>query len=58
MNNEFKTLDKIADAVKQDMNERIDRWVRELAKETKDLNSFPSISQLENGIINLDNEIR
>lgn len=58
MNNDFKTLNEIADVVKQDMNERIDQWVREFAKETKDLNSFPSISQLEIGIINLDNETR
>ena len=58
MKNDTKTLDEIAIAVKQDMNEKIDQWIREFAKETGDLSSFPSISQLETDIINLDNETR
>ena len=58
MKNDAKSLEKIAAAVKQDMNEKIDQWIREFAKETGDLSSFPSISQLETDIINLDNETR
>ena len=58
MKNDLKTLEDIASAVKQDMNEKIDQWIREFARETGDLSNFPSISQLESGLINLDNETR
>ena len=58
MKNDTKSLEAIAAAVKQDMNERIDQWINEFAKETSDLSSFPSISQLEADIVNLDNETR
>ena len=58
MKNDPKTLDEIATAVKQDVNERIDQWIHDFAEETGDLSSFPSISQLETDIINLDNETR
>jgi len=53
-----KTLEEIASAVKQDMNEKIDQWIYKFAEETGDLRNFPSISQLENAITNLDNETR
>lgn len=58
MKPDSKTLDEIATAVKQDMNEKIDQWIRSFAEETGDLSNFPSISQLETDIINLDNETR
>ena len=58
MKDDPKTLEEIASAVKQDMNERIDKWIQDFAKETKDLSDFPSISQLEIDIVNLDNETR
>lgn len=58
MKDEPKTLEEIASIVKQDMNERIDKWIQDFAKETEDLSSFPSISQLETDIVNLDNETR
>lgn len=53
-----KTLEEIAIAVKQDVNERIDQWIREFKKGTEDSSKFPSITQLENEIIKLDNETR
>ena len=58
MKTDTKTLEEIANAVKQDMNERIDQWIRKFAEETGDLSNFPSISQLESDIIHLDNEAR
>ncbi len=58
MKTDTKTLEEIANAVKQDMNERIDQWIRKFAEETGDLSNFPSISQLESDIIHLDNETR
>lgn len=58
MKTDTKTLEEIAAAVKQDMNEKIDQWIRKFAEETGDLSNFPSISQLETDIINLDNETR
>ena len=58
MNTDTKTLEEIANAVKQDMNEKIDQWIRKFAKEAGDLGNFPSISQLETEITNLDNETR
>ena len=58
MKNDTKTLEEIATAVKQDMNEKIDQWIRGFAKETGDLSNFPSISQLEADLVNLDNETR
>lgn len=58
MKTDTKTLEEIANAVKQDMNERIDQWIHKFAEETGDLSNFPSISQLESDIIHLDNETR
>ena len=58
MKTDTKTLEEIASAVKQDMNEKIDQWVRKFAEETGDLSNFPSISQLETDIVNLDNDTR
>lgn len=58
MKNDTRTLEEIAAAVKQDMNEKIDQWIQTFAKETGDLSTFPSISQLETEIVNLDNETR
>jgi len=58
MKTDTKTLEEIAAAVKQDMNEKIDRWIQKFAEETGDLSNFPSISQLETDLTNLDNETR
>ena len=58
MNTDSKTLEEIAAAVKQDVNEIIDQWIQKFAEETGDLSNFPSISQLETKMVNLDNETR
>ena len=58
MKNDQKSLEEIAAAVKQDLNEKVDQWIQAFSKETGDLSSFPSITQLENGLVNLDNETR
>ena len=58
MNTDSKTLEEIAAAVKQDVNEIIDQWIQKFAEETGDLSNFPSISQLETEMVNLDNETR
>ena len=58
MNYDPKTLDEIASAVKQDLNEKVDQWIQSFAKDTSDLSTFPSIGQIETSLLNLDNETR
>lgn len=58
MNYDPKSLDEIASAVKQDLNEKVDQWIKAFAQDISDLSTFPSISQIETSLLNLDNETR
>lgn len=58
MNYDPKSLEEIASAVKQDLNEKVDQWIESFSQDTSQLSTFPSISQIETSLLNLDNETR
>ena len=58
MNEMTKTLEQIAAEVKLDLCEKVDQWITSFANDTKELNSFPTITQIEDSMLKLDSETR
>lgn len=56
MKDEAKTLDQIAAEVKQDLNDKVDLWMKSFSEKTGDLAKFPTIDQIEESLITLDAE--
>ena len=55
---EAKSLDEIIADAKRDIDEIIDQWGQTFAVDTKNLGSFPTISQLEKSLGELDSKAR
>lgn len=53
---EAKSLAQIAAEVKQDLNDKVDLWMRTFSETTGDLAKFPTISQIEESLTTLDAE--
>ncbi len=58
MNNIPKTLEHLATEVKLDLCEKVDQWISSFAEDTRDLSSFPTITQIEDSMLKLDSETR
>ena len=56
MKDEAKTLEQIAAEVKQDLNDKVDLWIKSFSEKTGDLAKFPTIDQIEESLITLDAE--
>ena len=56
MKDEAKTLDQIAAEVKQDLNDKVDLWMKSFSEKTGDLAKFPTIDQIEESLTTLDAE--
>ena len=58
MKDDTKTLEQIAAEVKQDLNDKVDLWMRSFSEKTGDLAKFPTIDQIEDSLTTLDAETR
>ena len=54
----LKNYKDISEETKQDISEKIDRYVNDFIQCTSDLEKFPSINELEEKLIELENETR
>ena len=56
MKDEAKTLDQIAAEVKQDLNDKVDLWMKSFSEKTGGLAKYPTIDQIEESLTTLDAE--
>lgn len=58
MADDGKTLDDITLAAKQDLGEALDEWAEGFMRDTSDLETFPTIDEIEGALLELNSKTR